>query len=94
MHRLKEKVAIVTGSSSGIGKAIALRFGAEGAHVVVTARRMAHCEQTVAQIVKAGGEGWIWERAGVHPRRRINRRRGHHAESLEGADPVYGIEFA
>ncbi|RPH80618.1 MAG: SDR family oxidoreductase [Nitrospiraceae bacterium] len=58
MQRLTDKVAIVTGSSSGIGKAIALRFGAEGAKVVVTARRMALCEQTVAQIVKAGGEAW------------------------------------
>jgi 3-oxoacyl-[acyl-carrier protein] reductase len=58
MHRLKDKVAIVTGSSSGIGKAIALRFGAEGAKVVVTARQMALCEQTVAQITKSGGEAW------------------------------------
>ncbi len=58
MNRLKDKVAIVTGSSSGIGKAIALRFGTEGAKVVATARRMALCEQTVAQIVKAGGEAW------------------------------------
>ncbi len=58
MHRLKNKVAIVTGGSSGIGKAIALRFGAEGAKVIVTARRMALCEQTVAQITKAGGEAW------------------------------------
>src|SRR5256885_16121998 len=58
MHRLKKKVAIVTGSSSGIGKAIALRFGAEGANVVVTARRIALCEQTVAQITKNGGEAW------------------------------------
>ncbi len=58
MHRLNSKVAIVTGSSSGIGKAIALRFGTEGAKVVVTARRMALCEQTVAQITKAGGEAW------------------------------------
>jgi 3-oxoacyl-[acyl-carrier protein] reductase len=58
MHRLNDKVAIVTGSSSGIGKAIALRFGAEGAKVVVAARRMVLCEQTVAQIVKGGGEAW------------------------------------
>ena len=58
MHRLKNKVAIVTGSSSGIGKAIALRFGSEGAKVIVTARRMALCEQTVAQITKEGGEAW------------------------------------
>ena len=54
--RLKEKVAIVTGSSSGIGKAIALRFGQEGARVVVAARRIALCEQTVAQIREQGGE--------------------------------------
>ena len=56
MARLTGKVAIVTGSSSGIGKAIALRYGAEGAKVVVTARRLALCEQTVAQIVAQGGE--------------------------------------
>ena len=58
MARLTGKVAIVTGSSSGIGKAIALRYGAEGARVVVTARRLALCEQTVAQIVAQGGEAW------------------------------------
>ena len=58
MHRLHNKVAIVTGSSSGIGKAIALRFGEEEAKVVVTARRLKLCEQTVAQIKKKGGEAW------------------------------------
>jgi len=58
MQRLKYKVAIVTGSSSGIGKAIALRFGTEGAKVVVTARRLKLCEQTAAQITAAGGEAW------------------------------------
>jgi NAD(P)-dependent dehydrogenase (short-subunit alcohol dehydrogenase family) len=58
MHRLKDKVAIVTGSSSGIGKAIALRFGSEGAKVIVAARRIALCQQTVSQITKAGGEAW------------------------------------
>jgi 3-oxoacyl-[acyl-carrier protein] reductase len=58
MKRLQDKVAIVTGSSSGIGKAIALRFGAEGAKVVVTARRMNLCEQTASQITKQGGVAW------------------------------------
>ncbi|MDN5941225.1 MAG: SDR family NAD(P)-dependent oxidoreductase, partial [Nitrospira sp.] len=58
MDRLKDKVAIVTGSSSGIGKAIALRFGSEGAKVIVTARRMARCERTVSQITKGGGQAW------------------------------------
>ena len=55
MQRLKEKIAIVTGSSSGIGKAIALRFGREGATVLVAARRLEKCEQTAAQIQAAGG---------------------------------------
>jgi 3-oxoacyl-[acyl-carrier protein] reductase len=58
MPRLTNRVAIVTGSSSGIGKAIALRFGEEEAKVVVTARRLKLCEQTVAQIRKKGGEAW------------------------------------
>ncbi len=56
MKRLFQKVAVVTGSSSGIGKAIALRFGEEGASVVVAARRLALCEETVQQIRARGGE--------------------------------------
>jgi len=58
MQRLANKVAIVTGSSSGIGKAIAMRFGSEGAKVVVAARRIGLCERTVDQITQAGGEAW------------------------------------
>ena len=58
MQRLTNKIVLVTGSSSGIGKAIALRFGTEGAKVVVAARRMALCEETVDRIMKAGGEAW------------------------------------
>ena len=58
MNRLTHKVAVVSGSSGGIGKAMALRFGEEGASVVVAARRMAQCEQTVAQIQQQGGEAW------------------------------------
>lgn len=56
MKRLGGKIAIVTGSSSGIGKAIALTFGAEGAKVVVAARRKQLCEQVAAQIQQRGGE--------------------------------------
>lgn len=56
MARLEGKITVVTGSSSGIGKATALRFGREGARVVVAARRLALCQQTVSQIVQAGGE--------------------------------------
>ena len=50
MRRLTGKVAIVTGSSSGIGKAIALRFGGEGASVVIAARNAERSEETALAI--------------------------------------------
>jgi len=56
MKRLEDKIAVVMGSSSGIGKAIALQFGREGASVVVAARRFALCEQTAEQIQVQGGK--------------------------------------
>jgi len=56
MKRIDGKVAVVTGSSSGIGKAIALKFAEEGAKVVVTARRLELCEQVAKRICDAGGE--------------------------------------
>jgi 3-oxoacyl-[acyl-carrier protein] reductase len=55
MPRLHNRVAVVTGSSSGIGKAIALRFGEEGAKVAVAARRADLCERTADQIRRNGG---------------------------------------
>lgn len=55
MRRLQSKIAIVTGSSSGIGKAIALVFAREGATVVVAARRAGLCQAVAAQITKSGG---------------------------------------
>ncbi|HEY3197835.1 MAG TPA: SDR family NAD(P)-dependent oxidoreductase [Nitrospirales bacterium] len=56
MKRLAAKVAIVTGSSSGIGKAIALRLAEEGCKVVVAARRTALCDKLVLKIQDRGGE--------------------------------------
>ncbi|WP_447985141.1 SDR family NAD(P)-dependent oxidoreductase [Nitrospira sp. Nam74] len=56
MKRLADKVTIVTGSSSGIGKAIARVFGREGARVVVAARRQNLCEQTAAQVHADGSQ--------------------------------------
>lgn len=53
--KLKERVAIVTGGGSGIGKASAVRFAQEGASVVVAGRRPDPLKETVAEIESAGG---------------------------------------
>ena len=56
MDQLKDKVAIVTGASSGIGRAAALLFAAEGARVVVSGRRRDALDAVVADIALAGGQ--------------------------------------
>lgn len=56
MKSLQDKVAIVTGASSGIGRAAALLFAREGARLVVNARRSAELDALVNEIKEAGGE--------------------------------------
>jgi NAD(P)-dependent dehydrogenase (short-subunit alcohol dehydrogenase family) len=55
MGALTEKVAIVTGASSGIGRATARLFAREGARVVVSGRRQAELDALVSEIEAVGG---------------------------------------
>jgi len=55
LTRLKGKTAIVTGSTRGIGKGIAVRYGKEGANVVVSGTNAASCEEVAASIRREGG---------------------------------------
>ncbi len=54
---LSGKVAIVTGSSRGIGRAIAVRMAEQGANVVISSRKAEACADVVAEINAARGEG-------------------------------------
>lgn len=56
MDRLTGKTSIVTGAGEGIGRAIAVMFAHEGAHVVVANRNEAKGKETVELIKDAGGE--------------------------------------
>jgi NAD(P)-dependent dehydrogenase (short-subunit alcohol dehydrogenase family) len=52
--RLEGKTALVTGATSNIGRAIALGFGAEGAHVIVSGRSLERGTEVV-ELIRAGG---------------------------------------
>lgn len=51
--------ALVTGASSGIGRALAVELGRRGAHVHLVARRAAALEETLSAVRAAGGEGVV-----------------------------------
>jgi NAD(P)-dependent dehydrogenase (short-subunit alcohol dehydrogenase family) len=59
MGLLTDKVAIVTGASTGIGRGIALVFAKEGAKVVLAARRREQLDSLAAEITAAGGTALV-----------------------------------
>ena len=64
MNRLEGKICIVTGCGSGIGKAIAFRFGQEGAIVVCSSRRASN-GQPVSDRVNENGGSSIFTRCDI-----------------------------
>ena len=56
MSALSNRVAIVTGASSGIGYATSKLFAREGAKIVVAARRQSELDALVEEIIQAGGQ--------------------------------------
>src|SRR5215210_1268064 len=53
--KLQDRVAVITGAGSGIGRAMALLFASEGARVLAADVNAAAAEETAGQVVAAGG---------------------------------------
>jgi len=58
--KLAGKIALITGASRGIGAAVAKRFAAEGAHVILVARTQAGLEEVDDEIRDAGGTATLF----------------------------------
>ena len=56
LFSLEGKVVLVTGSTKGIGKAIASRMAEQGARVVISSRNQDACDEVAAEIIANGGE--------------------------------------
>jgi 3-oxoacyl-[acyl-carrier protein] reductase len=58
MNQLQNRIAVVTGGGRGIGRAIALKFAAEGADVACVSRTQKNSEKVVAEIRALGRKAW------------------------------------
>ncbi|MEZ5404082.1 MAG: glucose 1-dehydrogenase [Bryobacteraceae bacterium] len=90
MQRLKGKNALITGASSGIGQAIAVRYAAEGANVAINYRRGAEQAETTAALCRAarteGGAGEIIVQADVSSEADVERMTARTIEEFGSLD--------
>jgi NAD(P)-dependent dehydrogenase (short-subunit alcohol dehydrogenase family) len=94
MSEFSGKVALVTGGTSGIGRAAAVAFAREGAKVVVAGRRAAEGEETVRLVRKQGGEG-VFVQADVAQESQVKNLIGRTLEKFGRLDIAFnnaGIE--
>jgi NADP-dependent 3-hydroxy acid dehydrogenase YdfG len=73
MNRIKGKLALITGASSGIGLSCARRLAAEGANLVLWARRLERLEQAALEIGKEHGVAVRVAVVDVRDREAVNR---------------------
>ena len=95
---LTGKVAVVTGGSRGIGRAVSFALAAAGAEVVVASRKLENCETTAAEITDATGTRAVpmavnvshWDQCGELVER-VYAEFGHCDVLINNAGPVAAL---